>query len=80
MRTSGPANPTFDFKAYLDFLQQHHHNCFRLWPWENAASFNSSGAITDVQEPMPYRRPGLGLALAVEARSGPRLTLTVGPD
>jgi hypothetical protein len=21
VRTSGPANPTFDFKAYLDFLQ-----------------------------------------------------------
>lgn len=63
VRTSGPANPTFDFKAYLDFLQQHHHNCFRLWPWENAASFNSSGAITYVQEPMPYWRPGPGLAL-----------------
>jgi hypothetical protein len=62
-RTSGPANPTFDFKTYLDFLQTHHHNCFRLWPWENAASFNSSGTITYVHDPMSYQRPGPGPAL-----------------
>src|SRR5213593_759006 len=26
--------PAFDFDAYLDFLEQHHHNLIRLWRWE----------------------------------------------
>ena len=26
--------PVFDFNAYLDFLQAHNHNFFRLWRWE----------------------------------------------
>jgi hypothetical protein len=24
--------PAFDYPAYLDFLQKHHHNFIRLWP------------------------------------------------
>src|SRR3954453_18771534 len=26
--------PPFDYNAYLDFLQAHNHNFFRLWRWE----------------------------------------------
>ena len=26
--------PAFDFDAYLDFLEKHHHNFIRLWRWE----------------------------------------------
>src|SRR5512143_2795776 len=26
--------PAFDFPAYLDFLERHHHNFIRLWRWE----------------------------------------------
>jgi hypothetical protein len=31
--TSNPPKP-FDYDAYLDFLQKHNHNFFRLWRWE----------------------------------------------
>src|SRR5918998_6279356 len=26
--------PVFDYKGYLDFLERHNHNFFRLWRWE----------------------------------------------
>src|SRR5262245_48668707 len=26
--------PTFDFGAYLNLLERHHHNFIRLWRWE----------------------------------------------
>jgi len=57
-----PSPPPLDFSAYLAFLRQHHHNFFRLWAWESA--FNpqaKQGTIT--YEPLPYQRPGPGLAL-----------------
>jgi hypothetical protein len=56
-------NPPVDFNAYLSFLKDHHHNCFRLWAWENAASFDSTGKITYQYDPMPYQRTGAGNAL-----------------
>jgi len=34
--TDNPPKP-FDFDAYLDFLERHHHNFFRLWRWEGVA-------------------------------------------
>ena len=54
--------PTFDYIAYLDFLQTHHHNFFRLWAWEQAvgAVWTTDGPWFD---PMPYTRPGPGTAL-----------------
>jgi hypothetical protein len=51
-----------DFFAYLAFLRYHHHNFFRLWAWET--SFNpkvTQGTIC--YDPMPYQRPGPGIAL-----------------
>jgi len=57
-----PSPPALDFDAYLAFLKQHHHNFFRLWVWESAFNPNAKqGTIT--YDPMPYQRPGPGLAL-----------------
>jgi hypothetical protein len=54
--------PTFDFAAYLAFLEAHHHNCFRLWAWESAYNPHPAQSTTRY-EPMPYRRTGPGAAL-----------------
>ncbi len=57
-----PSPPALDFDAYLAFLQRHNHNFFRLWAWESAFNPNAKqGTIT--YDPMPYQRPGPGLAL-----------------
>ena len=63
IRLPSSPNPVVDYGEYLSFLEKHRHNCFRLWPWENAFSFDSSGTITYRQEPMPYLRTGPGQAL-----------------
>src|SRR5512133_354423 len=36
LQDMGLANPpsAFDFPAYLDLLDRHHHNFIRLWRWE----------------------------------------------
>ncbi|HUW83608.1 MAG TPA: DUF6298 domain-containing protein [Phycisphaerae bacterium] len=66
------SNPTVDFDEYLDFLEARKHNCFRLWAWEHAASFDAAGRITYRQDPMPYLRTGPG-----DARDGePKFDLT----
>jgi len=57
-----PSPPAMDFGAYLSFLLRQHHNFFRLWAWES--SFNPDAKQgTIVYDPMPYQRPGPGLAL-----------------
>ncbi len=62
-----PSPPMLDFSAYLDFLQRHHHNFFRLWTWESAFNPNAKqGTIR--YGPMPYQRPGPGTALDGEPR------------
>ena len=35
MGRSRPPEP-LDFKAYLDFLEQRHHNFIRLWAWDSS--------------------------------------------
>ncbi len=54
--------PAFDYAAYLDFLQRHHHNFFRLWTWEEAKWANQIAADYWIT-PSPYARPGPGVAL-----------------
>jgi hypothetical protein len=54
--------PAFDYDTYLDFLEAHHFNFFRLWLWEEAKW------IVEWQSPyyfapMPFARPGPGVAL-----------------
>lgn len=60
----GPALPVpaFDYDGYLDFLQQHGHNFFRLWRSEQA-NWLSQKQGDFWAEPMPYRRTGPGAAL-----------------
>ena len=67
-RSSGAPNPVVDFDQYLSFLKERHHNCFRLWPWENATSFDSNGQITYRHAPLPYQRSGPGQALDGEPK------------
>jgi hypothetical protein len=62
-----PSPPALDFDAYLAFLQQHHHNFFRLWVWESP--FNPKAEQGTIRyDPMPYQRPGPGLALDGKSR------------
>ena len=54
--------PVFDYPGYLDFLEAHRHNFFRLWGWEQAAGAPWAGGDFWI-EPLPYARPGPELAL-----------------
>ena len=61
---AGPTDPpaVFDWTAYLNVLEQHHHNFMKLWRWETARW--SAESRTDIwYGPMPYLRPGPGTAL-----------------
>ena len=53
--------PDFDYTAYLNFLEDNHHNFIRLWRAENA----KGGEVGDDFwfAPMPYQRTGPGTAL-----------------
>jgi len=52
----------FNYSTWLDFLQSHNHNVFRLWTWEQARWVVESPA--DYRwTPLPYRRTGPGNAL-----------------
>jgi len=59
---SGPTNPPpiFDYTAYLNFLQTHNHNFFRLWRAENARGGENGDNYWF--SPLPYARPGPGTA------------------
>jgi hypothetical protein len=63
MQDMGAADPPkpFDFTAYLDFLQTHHHNFIRLWRWEQPEWKDESGK-TRYCAPHPWQRTGPGLA------------------
>jgi hypothetical protein len=52
----------FDYNAYLDLLEKYHHNFIRLWTHESAAWMPTSMKRIR-HEPLPYARPGPGIAL-----------------
>jgi len=60
----GDSNPPriFDYSEYLNFLVNNNHNFFRLWTWEQSkwVNWDSNDFWID---PLPYMRPGPGLAL-----------------
>ena len=55
--------PLFDFSAYLELLQSHNHNFFRLWRWEAPkwTDVQPQGVIKYCQ-PHPWVRSGPGMA------------------
>jgi hypothetical protein len=61
---------TFDFDAYLDFLERHNHNFIRLWAWDSFAwdtranaSQAEAGKLAHHVSPLPWARTGPGKAL-----------------
>ncbi len=55
----GDPPPAFDYTAYLDFLDRHHHNFFRLWREEQVLFLDERFVVA----PHPWRRTGPGKAL-----------------
>lgn len=58
----------FDFNAYLDFLERHHHNFIRLWAWDSTvwdsrANGKLSKDFIHCVAPLPWVRTGPGTAL-----------------
>jgi hypothetical protein len=58
----------FDFDAYLDFLERHHHNFVRLWAWDSTVwDTRANGALgkdfVHHVAPLPWPRTGPGKAL-----------------
>jgi len=62
-RLASQPNPVVDFDKYLDFLEAHKHNCFRLWTWESPSWFDAKGQIICRPGPMPFLRTGPGNGL-----------------
>src|SRR5579864_4191471 len=70
--------PVFDYEGYLDFLEKHNHNFFRLWRWESPkwSDAQPSGMVKYCQ-PHPWKRTGPDLA----ADGKPKFDLTTfDPD
>lgn len=49
----------FDYEAYLDFLDRHHHNFFRLWREEQVFFLDQRFVVS----PHPWQRTGPGKAV-----------------
>jgi len=67
---------TFDFEAYLDFLERHNHNFIRLWAWDSTtwdtrANRRLGKEFVHHVAPHPWARTGPGNALD----GGPRFDL-----
>jgi hypothetical protein len=69
-QTDPPA--VFDYTAYLDFLEAHHHNFFRLWRWESPKWTDDEPAGVGYSRPHPWLRTGPGVA----ADGKPKFDLT----
>ena len=60
--TSNPP-PRFDYDGYLNFLERHNHNFFRLWRWEVTRwTDRYTGNEVKHATPHPWLRTGPGLA------------------
>ena len=64
LQDSGNSNPppSFDYPAYLNFLETNNHNFFRLWAWEQPRWALDSPSDNFRFSPMPYQRVGVELA------------------
>jgi hypothetical protein len=73
LRTSDDPPPVFDYDGYLDFLERHGHNFFRLWRWETPKWTNDPPEQTvKYCQPHPWKRSGPGTA----ADGKPRFALS----
>jgi len=65
--------PLFDYDGYLDFLERHGHNFFRLWRWEAPKwADDPPDHSTKYCQPHPWMRTGPGAA----ADGKPKFDLT----
>src|SRR5262245_41087549 len=71
---AGPGDPppVLDYKRFLDFLESHHHNFFRLWRWEAPMWHDDEPIGIAHSTPHPWMRTGPGVA----ADEKPRFDLT----
>lgn len=58
----------FDFDAYLDTLERHHHNFIRLWAWDSftwdtRANGELGKDFVHIVAPLPWARTGPGKAI-----------------
>jgi hypothetical protein len=61
--------PAFDYNGYLDFLDRHDHNFFRLWRWEVTRwTDRYTGGEVKYARPHPWLRTGPGAAQDGEPR------------
>jgi len=69
IQDNSPSNPpqTFDYSAFLDFLQSHNHNFTRLYMWEQAR-WSAETSDSHWFSPTPYLRPGPGTAIDGEPK------------
>ncbi len=58
----GEPPPALDYNRFLDFLQAHHHNSFRLWRWESPKWTDDEPAGVAYNALHPWLRTGPGLA------------------
>lgn len=55
--------PVFDYDRYLEFLEHHNHNFFRLWRWEVTKwTDRYTGGEVKYCRPHPWLRTGPGIA------------------
>jgi len=57
-----PVQHPFSYADYLDFLQRHNHNFFRLWTWESPQGKQWAVNPCFTVSPLPYPRTGPELA------------------
>lgn len=64
LQDSGTSDPpkSFNYTAFLDFLQANHINFFRMFIWEQA-KWSEGVTGNYYYNPLPYQRPGPGTAL-----------------
>jgi hypothetical protein len=60
--------PYFDFTAYLDFLENHHHNFIRLWRWEFPCWSEKGNERLSYCAPQPWARTGSERAIDGQPR------------
>src|SRR5512145_3289713 len=58
----GEPPPVFDYNRFLDLLEAHHHNFFRLWRWESPKWTDDEPAGVAYNALHPWPRTGPDMA------------------